>query len=258
MDQEQEIMNAYTVIFDQLSQLGPGDSEITRSLVERLRSDLPRAPRVADFGCGVGASSLVLAQSLPEARILAVDMHEPFIERLKTEASNLGLADRINAAVGDMASPPPLDEIAGNFDLIWSESAIYNIGRGKAFATWLPLLNPDGWLVFSDIVWQYESTARSGKVSTFWLNEYPDITTAAAVVNELETAGFKPLEPVLSDRKAWSNYYEPLRERVRLLTKRDDQPQALNTVIAEIEREIEIYDAAENEVALTFFLARRD
>ena len=251
-------MNAYTVIFDQLSQLGPGDSEMTRNLVERLVSDLPRAARVADFGCGVGASSLVLAQCLPESRILALDMHAPFIERLKTEASNLDLDDRICAAVGDMACPPPLDSIEGKFDIIWSESAIYNIGRGKAFTSWLPLLSPNGWLVFSDIVWQSRPEARTDKVSTFWINEYPDITTAAAVVNELEAAGFKPLEPVLCDRKVWSNYYEPLRERIRLLTKQDDHSQALNTVIAEIEREIEIYDTAENEVAVSFFLARRD
>jgi SAM-dependent methyltransferase len=251
-------MNAYTVIFDRLSHLGPGDAQMTRDLVERLRSDLSPAPRVADFGCGVGASTLVLAQCLPESRVLALDTHAPFIERLETAASNLGLGDRISAVVGDMASPPALDDIEGKFDLIWSESAIYNIGRTNAFASWLPLLKPNGWLVFSDIVWQSEPIARSEKVSTFWTNEYPEMTIASGVVNELTIAGFNALEPVLSDRKAWSNYYEPLRERLRVLNQQDDHPQALKTVIAEIEREIEIYDCTENEVALAYFLAERD
>ena len=64
-DDENEIMAAYTVVFDQLVHLGPGDSATTRNLVQRLRPDLPSRSRVADFGCGVGASTMVLAQCLP-------------------------------------------------------------------------------------------------------------------------------------------------------------------------------------------------
>lgn len=258
MEQENEIMNAYTVIFDQLFHLGPGDSATTRNLVERLRSELPAESRVADFGCGVGASALVLAESLPKAQVLALDSHAPFIARLESTANAHGLGERISAVVGDMMEPPPLRSVAGEFDLIWSESSIYSIGRTNAFTCWRPLLKPDGWLVFSDIVWQCEPEARSDKVSAFWTEEYPDITTADAVVDELITAGFNPLDPVLSGRESWSNYYEPLRERLDVLTKQEDRPQALVDLMAELEREIDILDCAEDDVALCFFLARRD
>lgn len=258
MEQENEIMSAYTVIFDHLSYLGPGDSEMTRNLIERLRPDLPQSPRVVDFGCGVGASALVLAQALPKSRLLALDSHKPFIERLESTACDQGLGDRICAVVGDMADPPPLDGVTGEFDLIWSESAIYSIGRVNAFTYWLPLLKSDGWLVFSDIVWQREPTVRSNEASAFWAKEYPDITIAANVMEELTTAGFNPLDPVLPDRKVWSNYYEPLRDRLHQLAKQEDCSQALTTVMTELEREIDIYDCAGNEVALAFFLARRN
>ena len=258
MELENEIMSAYTVVFDHLVYLGPGDSTTTRNLVERLHSDLPSGSRVADFGCGVGASALVLAECLPEARVLALDSHAPFIARLETAASARGLGERISAVVGDMADPPPLDGVMGGFDLIWSESAIYSVGRTNAFAYWRPLLKPDGWLVFSDIVWQCEPAARSDKATEFWAKEYPDITTADDIVDELSAAGFNPLDPVLSVRKAWSNYYEPLRNHLRLLTKRGDRPQALINVLAEFERELDVYDCAGDDVALSFFLARRD
>ena len=258
MELEKEIISAYTVVFDHLAHLGPGDPATTRKLVERLRSDLPSVSRVADFGCGVGASALVLAQCLPEACVLALDSHAPFIARLETAARARGLGGRISAVVGDMANPPPLDGATGEFDLIWSESAIYSIGRADAFARWRPLLKPAGWLVFSDIVWQCEPAARSDKASAFWAKEYPGITTAANVVDELTAAGFTPLDPVLSPRKAWVNYYEPLRDRLHLLTKRGDRTQALTNLIAEFEREIHIYDCAGDDVALAFFLARRD
>ena len=175
MGQENEIMSAYTVVFDYLVHLGPGDSATTRDLVERLRSDLPPEPRVADFGCGVGASALVLARSLPRAHVLAVDSHAPFIARLESTANAHGFGERISAVVGDMMEPPPLEGVSGEFDLIWSESSIYGIGRANAFTCWRPLLKPGSWLVFSDVVLQCEPTARSDKVSAFWAKEYPDI-----------------------------------------------------------------------------------
>ena len=257
MELENEIMDAYTVVFDHLLHLGPGDSTTTRNLVQRLRSDLSPGSRVADFGCGVGASALVLAQCLPEARVLALDSHAPFITRLKAAVSVYGLEGRVTAVVGDMADPPALDGVMGEFDLIWSESAIYSMGRSHAFSCWRPLLKPGGWLVFTDIVWQCEPAARSGKATAFWHKEYPDITTAADVVDELTAAGLKPVDSVLSPRNAWSNYYEPLRDRLRHLRKGGDHTQALINIIAEFEREIDVYDSAGDNVALSFFLAQR-
>jgi serine/threonine-protein kinase HipA len=256
--EENEIISAYAVVFDDLVHLGPGDSATTRNLAERLRPDLPSGSRVADFGCGVGASALVLAQSLPMARVLALDSHAPFIARLETVANARGLGERISAVVGDMTDPPSLDGVTGGFDLIWSESAIYSSGRKIAFTCWRPLLKPGGWLVFSDVVWQCEPSKRSVEASAFWEKEYPDIATADAVVDELTAAGFDPLDPVLCGRKPWSNYYEPLRDRLRVLKKRKNRPQALIDLIAELEREIDIYDCVGDDVALSFFLARRD
>ena len=122
--EENEIMGAYTVVFDDLVHLGPGDSATTRNLAEQLCADLPSWSRIADFGCGVGASALVLAQSLPKARVLAVDSHAPFITRLETAANAGGLGERVSAVVGDMADPPSLDGVMGGFDLIWSETLV--------------------------------------------------------------------------------------------------------------------------------------
>ncbi len=125
---ESEMMSAYTVVFDGLAHLGPGDPETTRNIAERFSPHLPSEPRVADFGCGVGASTIVLAQSLPKARILALDSHAPFISRLQTAAITQGFNERITAMVGDMAEPPPLDHISVNLqDIV----AAWTINPGK-------------------------------------------------------------------------------------------------------------------------------
>jgi SAM-dependent methyltransferase len=163
--EDNDIASAFSIIFDDLNHLGPGDPAITGNLVRRLRPKLPSEPRVADFGCGVGASTLVLARSLPKARVLALDFHAPFVARLENEADAGGVGKCISAVVGDMANPPSLDGVMGEFDLIWSESAIYSIGRSNAFTRWRPLLKPGGWLVFSDVVWQCEPANRSDEGS---------------------------------------------------------------------------------------------
>lgn len=255
---DSDIMDAYTVVFDGLYHLGPGDPEITRDIIEKIRPLLPSAPRVADFGCGVGASTLVLAQTLPDAHVLALDLHAPFISRLQSAAAEQGLRDRIQAKVGDMAEPPCLEGNGCAFDLIWSESAIYSIGRSEAVNRWRPWLRPHGWLVFSDIVWQRKPEQRSAEVSAFWINEYPQITTADAVVAELSAAGFNALDPVFCTRTAWSNYYEPLRNRLDRLRRPQPRTEALTHLMAELENEIAIYDRTEDDVAVAFFCAQRD
>ena len=255
-DIDQEIIDAYTVIFDGLQHLGPGDPCVTGQLVEQLQEDLPAAARVADFGCGTGASTLALAEHLPRARILALDMNEPFLAQLNAEADARGLGDRICAVTGDMGDPPPLDGVTGQFDLVWSESAIYSIGRSNALSCWHPLLKPGGWLVFSEIVWNSDADDRNKKVAEFWETEYPDITTTDAVLDELTSAGYISTAPVLANRKSWARYYEPLRKRLNVVSKREDRSPALVEVMTELEKEIENYDSAGDEVAVAFFIAK--
>lgn len=247
---------AYTVVFEGLKHLGPGDAALTREIAMRLRPKLPPRPRVADLGCGVGASAMVLAQSLPGASVLAVDFHAPFIQRLEHAVSAAGLGDRVRPVVGDMAEPPALDGVVGDFSLIWSESAIYSIGRGDAFSRWRPLLSPDGWLVFSDIVWARDPSRRAQEASAFWEKEYPDIATARAVMEELMNAGFEPLDPLLAGHEAWANYYEPLRGRLDALAQRTSLSPGQTGLLGELRKEIEVYDRYGDEVELCFFLAK--
>ena len=123
MEPENEILSAYTVVFDHLVHLGPGDSATTRKLVERLRPDLPSGPRIGDFGCGVGASALVLAQSLPAARVLALDSHAPFIARLKAAASTRPISKPVDSGLGYCRR----DRLACLRDLPGDERAIVRV-----------------------------------------------------------------------------------------------------------------------------------
>ena len=45
MGREDDIMNAYSVVFDRLVHLGPGDPRTTGEVADRLREALPAKPR---------------------------------------------------------------------------------------------------------------------------------------------------------------------------------------------------------------------
>jgi methylase of polypeptide subunit release factors len=81
---------------------GPGsDSETLRAL-ELTRLDHTAGLRVADIGCGTGASTLALARSLPNARITAVDLFPEFLDILAERVGEAGCLERIDTLAESM------------------------------------------------------------------------------------------------------------------------------------------------------------
>ncbi len=50
---------------------------------------------VADVGCGLGASTMLMAQAFPRSRFVGFDYHAPSIERARQLAQEAGLGDRV-------------------------------------------------------------------------------------------------------------------------------------------------------------------
>ncbi|MGF1640986.1 MAG: SAM-dependent methyltransferase [Rhodospirillales bacterium] len=248
--------DACEVLFHGLDRLGPGDERTTLAVLDRIRSLLPARPRIADMGCGVGASALVLAQSLPEATVIAIDCHRSFIERLRDRARLRGLGERVLGVVGAMDSGPAHGIALASLHLIWAESSIYAIGRPLAFRTWRDLVHPRGSIVFSDVVWKVPPRDRSAEAVAFWAEDYPAMTDPEVVVGQLCEHGFRLIETVEVPRSAWSNYYDPLRSRMALLRPRVRTGSALARILATFEREIALFDSDDRSFASVFFVAQ--
>jgi 2-polyprenyl-3-methyl-5-hydroxy-6-metoxy-1,4-benzoquinol methylase len=109
-------------------------------VVERLQA----GARVADIGCGHGASAVLMAQAFPNSTIVGSDYHEPSIEAARRAAERAGVADRVSfdvASAGDFEGGP--------YDVVCVFDALHDMGDPVGAARHVrSQLTPDGtWMV---------------------------------------------------------------------------------------------------------------
>jgi 2-polyprenyl-3-methyl-5-hydroxy-6-metoxy-1,4-benzoquinol methylase len=68
--------------------------------------------RVADVGCGFGASTIIMAQAYPNSTFEGIDYHRPSIDAARSRAAAAGVAERVMFRVAGAA------ELSGSYDLI--------------------------------------------------------------------------------------------------------------------------------------------
>lgn len=194
---------------------GPGSNEDTLKALGFVDIDNSRQLNVADIGCGSGAQTIVLAENL-NAKITAVDLFPEFLEKLNANAENLGLQDKIMTLQKSMDDLPFDKE---EFDIIWSEGAIYIIGFEDGIKKWEDYLKIGGYLALSEITWTTNS--RPKEIEEHWNNEYPQIDTASNKIKVLEENGFSPVRYFYLPERSWmKNYYQPIEDRLDAFLKK--------------------------------------
>lgn len=84
---------------------------------------LRRGARVADVGCGHGASTILMAQAFPQSRFVAFDAHADSIQVARDRARQAGVADRIAFEVATA------QEFGGSdYDLVTTFDALHDMG----------------------------------------------------------------------------------------------------------------------------------
>lgn len=95
--------------------------------LDGVRERLEAGGRVADVGCGHGASSILLAEAFPGARIVGFDYHEASIATARRRAVESGIDDgeRIRFETAGASDHPIPDD---GFDLICFFDALHEFG----------------------------------------------------------------------------------------------------------------------------------
>ena len=231
---------------------GPGGPEETRLALALSGLTRRSGLRVADIGCGTGASALTLAAAL-DGHVTAVDLLPDFLRDLEAAAEQAGLAGRIETVAASMEALP-FEE--GAVDAIWSEGAIYCMGFEAGVASWRRFLKPGGVLAVSDLTWL--TAERPEELQAHWDREYPEVATASAKIAALERLGFSPIGYFPLPERCWiENYYEPLRSRFPAFLERHGGSEAARAVVAAEEAEIALYERNRRFVGYGFYVARK-
>ena len=105
---------------------------------------LEAGARVADVGCGHGASTLLMARAYPASTFVGFDYHGTSIEAARRAAAKEGLADRVTFEVASAT------EYAGKcYDLVACFDSLHDLGDPAGAATHVRRsLAPDGtWMI---------------------------------------------------------------------------------------------------------------
>jgi SAM-dependent methyltransferase len=196
-----------TQFFKGFPRKGPGSESSTRRALAHCA--LGPAPAVADFGCGSGAATLVLAQDL-QVPVLGLDADGRSLDDLWHFARARGLSDRVRPTCADMADPglPP-----GSLDLLWSEGAISSLGWERGLAAWRDLVRPGGFLAITDAVWFTDDPPAPAKA--FWQAWYPAMATVPRQLQAVRDQGLEVVAHFPLPSADWWAYFEPVAARCR-------------------------------------------
>jgi SAM-dependent methyltransferase len=91
--------------------------------LDGVEAKLKTGAKVADVGCGHGASTILMAQAYPNSQFTGFDYHAPSIDRAREVAAAAGVSDRIDFQVASAQNYP-----GEGYDLVCIFDALHDMG----------------------------------------------------------------------------------------------------------------------------------
>jgi SAM-dependent methyltransferase len=109
-----------------------------------VQQKLEKGARVADVGCGQGASTVLMAKAFPKSQFFGFDYHDKSIEAARESARREGVADRVSFNVASAKAFPGKD-----YDFVAVFDCLHDMGDPVGAATHVrQSLRKDGtWMI---------------------------------------------------------------------------------------------------------------
>jgi SAM-dependent methyltransferase len=91
--------------------------------LDGVQEKLERGAKVADVGCGHGASTIIMAEAFPNSEFFGFDYHASSIERAREAAKEAGVDDRITFATASAKEYP-----GHGYDLVCVFDCLHDMG----------------------------------------------------------------------------------------------------------------------------------
>ncbi|MBP1920499.1 class I SAM-dependent methyltransferase [Youngiibacter multivorans] len=236
-----------------LKREAPGSEESTLRALDKVILT-GEEPVILDIGCGPGDQTITIAKTFRDAKVMAVDTHEPFLDELVKRSDEARVLDRIEPlkiSMFDMHFPNE------HFDLVWAEGSAYIMGFQNALRSWRRLLKEEGYLGLAELAWLKE--APSDEAREFWNTGYPQMKHMDENRKLIDEEGYELIETfILPESDWWDSYYGPMEKRINeLKEKYQGKPENLAVLEAEME-EIGIYRKHSDEYGYVFYVIRKN
>ncbi|MCK5241309.1 class I SAM-dependent methyltransferase [bacterium] len=241
----------FFAIYNDLPRGGPGNYASTEKAYA-LMSALPKNPKILDIGCGPGKQTLDLA-GISKGEIMAVDNHQPFVDRLNAAAKAAGLEHRVRAQNADMFK---LDFPTEYFDVLWSEGAIYQMGFENGLKTLGKFLKKGGYLAVTEAVWLKADPPQ--EIKDNWAAEYPAMTDVSECLARINNCGYRIQGNFTLPQEAWlDDFYTPMQEKIAEVKERyQADPEAMDMMPC-FENEITLFHKYSDYFGYEFFVAQK-
>jgi ubiquinone/menaquinone biosynthesis C-methylase UbiE len=109
-----------------------------------VKEKLERGAKVADVGCGKGASTILLAKAFPNSNIFGFDYHDKSIEMARESAKREGVADRVTFQLASAKEFPGRD-----YDFVSVFDCLHDMGDpvGAAAHVRRALKDDGSWMI---------------------------------------------------------------------------------------------------------------
>jgi ubiquinone/menaquinone biosynthesis C-methylase UbiE len=230
---------------------GPGSPHVTLKALDFIEI-LSDNSRIADIGCGTGGQTMLLAQNAP-GKITAIDISPEYIKKLNKKAEKLNLQNKVKGIVESMDKLPFQEE---EFDVIWSEGAIYNIGFERGLKEWRKFLKKGGYIAVTENTWF--TTERPAEIQKFWQKAYPEIDTVSNKVAQMQKAGYMPVANFILPENCWTeHFYPPLLAAQEIFLEKNAGNQAAEDFIKYEQYVADLYNKYKAYFGYAFYIGKR-
>jgi len=234
-----------------LERQGPGSPAMTIKALSFV-DNLNQTSRIADLGCGTGGQTMVLAQNT-KGTITGLDIFPGFINVFNNNARKLNLQDRVKGIVGSMDSLPFQND---EFDLIWSEGTIAQMGFEKGLHYWKNFLKKGGYIAVTCESWFTDE--RPAEIEKWWVEAVPEIGTIGHNISIMQKTGYVPVAAFTLPENCWTdNYFVPRKAAEEALLKKYTGNKTVGAFIEIDDQEMDLYSKYKQYYGYVFYIGKK-
>lgn len=112
--------------------------------LDGMEEKLKRGAKVADIGCGLGSSTILMAKSFPNSEFFGFDYHDKSIELAQQQSKREGIDDRLHFSVASAKDYP-----GQNYDFVACFDCLHDMGDpvGAAAHVRSTVKNDGTWMI---------------------------------------------------------------------------------------------------------------